>query len=210
MNNTYDLSAWSLADLFESADGPQMQAALKQLEGETTAFEQFRSQLSADLPGADFLEIIGKMENLTRLASRVGGFASLRFAGDTQDQAAQAFMARIDEFLAGLQNRVLFFEIWWKDLDDGNAQRLMAESGDYRYWLEQLRQFKPHTLTEVEEKIINIKNVTGANALAVLYDSITNRYAFKIQVDGEERELTRGELMVYARHHDADLRPGDA
>jgi oligoendopeptidase F len=39
-----------------------------------------------------------------------------------------------------------------------------------------------------------------------LYDSITNRYVFKIQVDGEQKELTRGELMVYARHHDPALR----
>ena len=40
----------------------------------------------------------------------------------------------------------------------------------------------------------------------MLYDSITNRYTFKLEVDGEEKEVTRGELMVYARHHDADLR----
>ena len=32
-----------------------------------------------------------------------------------------------------------------------------------------------------------------------LYDSITNRYVFKIEVDGEVKEMTRGELMVYAR-----------
>jgi oligoendopeptidase F len=40
----------------------------------------------------------------------------------------------------------------------------------------------------------------------MLYDSITNRYTFKIEVDGEEKEVTRGELMVYARHHDPVLR----
>ena len=39
-----------------------------------------------------------------------------------------------------------------------------------------------------------------------LYDSITNRYVFKLEVDGEVKELTRGELMVYARHHAPDLR----
>ena len=48
---------------------------------------------------------------------------------------------------------------------DADAERLMAGSGDYRYFLEEMRHFKPHTLTEAEEKIINLKNVTGANAL---------------------------------------------
>jgi oligoendopeptidase F len=69
-----------------------------------------------------------------------------------------------------------------------------------------MRHFKPHTLSEPEEKIINIKDVTGLYANHTLYDAITNRYVFKVKVDGEERELTRGELMVYARHHDPELR----
>jgi oligoendopeptidase F len=69
-----------------------------------------------------------------------------------------------------------------------------------------MRQFKPHTLSEPEEKIINLKDVTGAQAINNLYDAITNRYVFKLQVKGEAKELTRGELMVYVRQHDPDLR----
>jgi oligoendopeptidase F len=206
MKQTYSLSAWSLADLFPASDSPEMQAAFADLEANVAAFETNRSRLAADISSADFLEIVGQLEALNRKGNRVGAFAGLAFASDTQNQAAQAFMARSDQFLTGLQNRSLFFEIWWKDLDEANAQRLLAASGDYRYWLEQMRQFKPHTLSEPEEKIINIKNVNGSNAFAILYDSITNRYSFKVKVDGEEKELTRGELMVYARHHDPELR----
>ena len=40
----------------------------------------------------------------------------------------------------------------------------------------------------------------------MLYDSITNRYTFKLEVDGEDKELTRGELMVYVRQPDPALR----
>ncbi len=206
MKQTYSLSAWSLADLFPASDSPEMQAAFADLEASVAAFETNRSRLAAGISSADFLEIVGQLEALNRKGGRVGAFAGLAFSGDTQNQAAQAFMARSDQFLTGLQNRSLFFEIWWKDLDETNAQRLLTASGDYRYWLEQMRQFKPHTLSEPEEKIINIKNVTGSNAFAILYDSITNRYSFKVKVDGEERELTRGQLMVYARHHDPELR----
>ncbi len=39
-----------------------------------------------------------------------------------------------------------------------------------------------------------------------LYDAITNRYVFKLEVDGETKELTRGELTVYMRSADPDLR----
>jgi oligoendopeptidase F len=108
--------------------------------------------------------------------------------------------------MALLGNRTLFFSLWWKELDDTAAERLMAGSGEYRYWLEEMRHFKPHTLTEPEEKIINIKDVTGASAIGNLYTTLTNRYIFHLTVDGELKELTRGEIMVYARSYDPALR----
>jgi oligoendopeptidase F len=115
-------------------------------------------------------------------------------------------MGRVQQFFAELENRTLFFSLWWKELDDASTKRFLDVSGDYRYYLEALRLQKPHTLSEPEEKIVNLKNVTGAGALTNLYDSITNRYTFKLEVDGETKELTRGELMSYVRQPDPDLR----
>lgn len=206
METSFKTSPWSLSDLFLASDSPEMAAAFRELEQQVESFEKKRDLLRPNISDVEFLSLVKDLEFMTLLGNRIGGYASLSFASNTQDQAAQAFMARVDQFLTGLQNRTLFFEIWWKELDEANAQRLMASAGDFNYWLRQMRLFKPHTLSEAEEKIINIKNVTGANALTILYDSITNRYSFKLLVDGEERELTRGEIMVYARHHDPSLR----
>jgi oligoendopeptidase F len=75
----------------------------------------------------------------------------------------------------------------------------MARADGYRYFLEEIRHSTPYTLSESEEKIINIKDVNGISALVTLYDSITNRYVFEMEVDGEVQELTRGQLMVLAR-----------
>ena len=33
-----------------------------------------------------------------------------------------------------------------------NAARLMAATGDYRYWLEEMRHFKKYTLSEAGRK----------------------------------------------------------
>jgi oligoendopeptidase F len=112
----------------------------------------------------------------------------------------------VQQFLADMENRTLFFSLWWKDLDEDNAKRLMGTSGDYRYYLEEMRHFKPHTLSEPEEKVINLKNVTGSDALITLYSTITSRYVFKLEVEGETKELTRGQLMAYVQGPDPDLR----
>ena len=202
----YQQTHWSLADLFSRRDGKDMKQAFADLEAGAEKFEDRRGQLKPDIAETEFLDIVRELETLNQLAMRINEFASLDFSADTQDQEAQSFLAQVQQTMAGFENRTLFFSLWWKALDDEPARRLLAGSGDYRYWLEQMRNFKPHTLSEPEEKIVNIKNTTGASALNTLYAAITNRYVFRLEVAGEVKELTRGEAMVYVRNSDPELR----
>lgn len=202
----YALTRWNLSELFPSFDSPELQAAFDNVEEQVTSFEGVRNKLSPDMDEETFLDVVRASEATTRIVNKIYAFTGLSFSSDTQDQTAQTYMARVQQFAAEMQNRTLFFSLWWKELDDANAQRLMAVSGDYRYYLETMRHFKPHTLSEAEEKIINIKDVTGVGALETLYDAITNRYVFKLDVNGETKELTRGQLMAYVQGSDADLR----
>jgi len=203
---SYQQSPWSLNDLYEGHNSPEMQAAFQELGAKVAEIEKTRPQLKADISEDNFLDLLHLQEAVTRLAYRIYAFAGLSFSADTQDQDIQTFVGRVEQIMAQMQNRILFFSLWWKELDKTNADRLMASSGDFRYWLEAMRHFKPHTLSEPEEKIINLKDVTGAQALNNIYDAITNRYVFKLKVNGEVQELTRGELMVYVRGDDPDLR----
>ncbi len=202
----YTQSRWSLDDLFTGFDDANIEATYEKLDAMVAQFEKCREELKPEISAERFMEIVAGSEAMEKLGYRLYGFAELSFAANTQDQKAQIAVARIQQFAADMSNRTLFFSLWWKALDDANAQRLLEASGDYRYWLEQIRNFKPYTLSEAEEKVINIKNVTGSNALNMLYDSLTNRYVFHLEVDGEEKELTRGELMTYVRGADPELR----
>ena len=202
----YQLSHWSLKDLFSGFDSPDLEAAFKKLEQQSAGFEHWRKQLKPDLPVSDFLEIMQDSEEITRNLYILSGYAELAFSADTQSQSAQNLLGRIQQFKAELENSTMFFTLWWKNLDIANVQRLMEASGDIRYYLEAMRKFKPHTLSEPEEQVVNLKNVTGSNALVTLYSAITNRYLFKIEVNGETRELAYEELKVLARSADPDLR----
>lgn len=202
----FTLSRWSLTDLFPGPESPELEAAFSELEARAAAFEAFRSELKPDMDPARFMEILEFSEQSARLANRLYGYAELFFTEDTQRQSAQTLLGRVQQFFAELQNRTLFFSLWWKGLDEADTSRFLEVSGDYRYYLEEMRHFKPHTLSEPEEQIINLKNVTGIEALITLYDAITNRYTFRLEVDGEVKELTRGELMTYARSADPNLR----
>lgn len=202
----YSQIPWSLKDLYEGFDDPKLEATFDELKAGVQNFQSYREQLTPAIKEDLFISIITEYEHFYRLMSRLSGFAQLSFAGDTQDQQAQAMVARVDQFQAEMSNLTIFFNLWWKALDDENAQRLLDSSGDFHYWLVAMRNFKDFTLSEPEEKIINIKDVTGVSALNMLYDSITNRYTFKLEIKGEEQELTRGELMALVHESDPDLR----
>ena len=205
-NEEYVQERWGLDELFPALDSKEIEEAIKELEEQVDAFEELRDRLAVDMGTEAFVEALDQYDQMTRGISRIGGYAYMKFSEDTQDQVAQAFQARAQLLGAELDNRSMFFKLWWKGLEDDEAEPLMEASGDYRYWLEALRLEKPYTLSEPEEKVINIKDVNGPAALITLYDSITNRYTFPLEVDGEIKDLTRGELMVYVKSPDANMR----
>jgi oligoendopeptidase F len=202
----YALTKWNLGELFPGFESPELQGAFDNVEEQVASFEGVRNKLNPDMDKETFLEVVGASEATTRIVNKIYAFTGLSFSSDTQDQTAQTYMARVQQFAAEMQNRTLFFSLWWKELDEANAARLMSDAGDYRYYLEAMRNFKPYTLGEAEEKVINIKDVTGVGALETLYDAITNRYVFKLEVNGETKELTRGQLMAYVQGSDPELR----
>ena len=175
-NKKYPQTTWSKADLFPAPDSPELEETFVKLESLTTEFEKRREQLSESIDSATFMAILKELETLTHTSHKLYAFVELWFSEDTQNQNALSLLARIEQFMAGLSNRTLFFSLWWKALPEEVASPLMAASGDLAYWLEAIRHFKDYTLSEAEEKIINIKDVTGASALTTLYASITNRY----------------------------------
>lgn len=203
---TFTQTKWSLADLYPGFNTPELESAFDVIEEQVASFEGLRSNLTPDMAADRFLDVVRASEEMNRVAHKLYAFAGLSFAADTQDQKAQSLQARVQQFLADMENRTLFFSLWWKDLDGENAKRLMEASGDYQYYLEEMRHFKPHTLSEPEEKVINLKNVSGSQALITLYSSITSRYVYKIEIEGETKELTRGQLMAHVQGPNPDLR----
>ncbi len=155
------------------------------------------------------LTAVGQIESITRQMYVLGGYASLWFSADTQSSKALAFQNRVNQALTGLQNRVLFFDIWWKSLDDDEAAALMPDAGehpDYAFFLESVRRYKPFTLDEATEQVINTKDANGMETLLTLYSMLTNRLEFNLEVEGETKTLTRAEMSQFYYSPDPDVR----
>jgi oligoendopeptidase F len=154
-----------------------------------------------DFTPAEFSSLLGDLIHIEETASKLYCFASLSTAMDTSNQRFLSFQARISELLAELQNATIFFELWWKDLPEERIGPFLEAVPEHEYFLKRLRDFKPYSLSEPEEKILNFKDITGAEAFRTLYDTYTNRYRFQSHFDPEAggKILTREELSVYVR-----------
>ncbi len=199
-------SGWSLAELLPEPVEESLERALARLEQGVCDFEALRPSLTASISPSDFKTALSKLEAVALLKTRVEAYADLSFAEDTQSPRALNLRDRIDQVLTDTGNRCMFFELWFKELSDDIACRLMDESGDLRYFLQSIRRFKPYTLSEAEEKIISSKDVNGIDAMVSLYNMIANSFSFTLEVEGETKTLTRDELVGYYDNPSAEVR----
>jgi oligoendopeptidase F len=195
-------------DLSHLAENPveDFETLVGEIESKVAQFESARGQFSPTMPTSIFHPLLTLSEDIAAASSRISAYAYLWFSENTKDLAARSFKTKVEERLTALQNRLVFFDLWWQSVDDDNARRLMTGTGTLRYHLETIRRFKPHTLSEPEEKIINIKNVTGRIAVQSLYDVVTNGFTFTLTVNGKRKTMSREELAAYLRHAQGRVR----
>ena len=197
---------WSLTDLMPEPSGKAIDSTLSELESSIRDLEAMRPELTEQISPTRFNSILKKLELVDSLMRRLQAYADLWLAEDTQNEAALNLRDRLEQSLVSLGNRIMFFDLWFKDLPDKEAQHLISQSGDLKYFLDSLRRFKPHTLSEVEERLLNIKDVNGIDALVGLYEMITNRFVFSLELNGEMKNLTRDQLTAYYFNASAELR----
>lgn len=205
-NAVYEQAAWKLDGIM---NGETPEAVSASLRSRASAFAAARQSPNPDMTAAEFAEILSEIEGIMEEAAKVGGHASLTYAEDTQSEEASARKTKTDQMESEIFNQMVFFDLWWKrTIDDANAARLASSAGDLAEYLIHKRRMAKYALSEAEEKIINVLDVTGASALVKLYDTITNSYTYDVTMDGSPKTLGREELSVYFRSPVPEHREG--
>jgi oligoendopeptidase F len=148
------------------------------------------------------MKFIKEFETFETKTSKLYGYAGLKFSENSSDHEIAALKTQVEQLMAEISNKLLFFGLWFKDLSDEKANELIKSSGDYSYFLESIRKTKPYTLTELEEKIITIKDVTGYNALNNVYDILTSQFEYEYK----GKKLNQNELRTLVYDPSAKVR----
>lgn len=196
---------WDLTDLFAGADDPRIFQTLDQARRDAEAFAQrYRGQINVpNGPDAGLLRTaLKEYEALHDRTGRVSGYAHLLYDSDTRDTAARDLMQKVELRTTELRNLTLFFDLEWLELPDAVTQRLIGapELAPYRHYLTQERQYRPHRLSEPEEKIVNEKDITGSRAWQRLHTELVSSLTFPVERDGhtEDLNLERVRALAYS------------
>ncbi|MBA2767462.1 MAG: oligoendopeptidase, partial [Solirubrobacterales bacterium] len=109
----------------------------------------------------------------------------MRFSVDTADPKIGALLQRVQEKGTQIETRLLFVELEWAALDDARADELLRADGldTSRHFLRAARRYRPHLLSEPEEKIVAEKSVSGSSAWSRLFSEQVS--ALTVDLPGE-------------------------
>ncbi len=195
---------WDLSDFFAGPDDPGISAMLKNCLARAMEFEADTRGKVGRLDAAGMAGAMGRLESISEDLGRVLSYAQLLFAADTIDPKIGGLFQSSQERATEIRRHLIFFDLEWLAVPDDQAARLLEDSraSRYRHFMETMRRFKPHRLSEPEEKILDLKAVTGANAFSRLFDEVTSAIRFPVRLEGKTRRLSEEETLALL--HDAD------
>jgi oligoendopeptidase F len=203
--------AWNLADLYAGADDAVLGRDLDEALQRAQAFESaYRGQI--DTPGgpsaAALLAAVLELESLSQLMDKPCIYAGLLHAAKTDDPKHGALLARTREQRTLINKHLIFFDLEWVKIGDDAVERLLAEPSlaHYRHYLKQKRAWRPHYLSEPEEKILDEKAITGRAAFMRLFDETVASLRFPFEHAEQSESLSLSQINAHLYDADRQVR----
>jgi len=189
MAATLEDIAWNLDPLVDNEGEAGVDRLLAEAQERSAAFAERHQGKLAELDGPQLAEAIADLQEISELVGRAGTYAMLRFATNTADPQNGALLQRVQEKATVVETRLVFFELEWAELDDDRVETLLQADGldTARHHLRTIRRYRPHLLTEAEEKLMSEKAVTGRDAWTRLFNELTS--AIEVDLGGEKMAL---------------------
>jgi oligoendopeptidase F len=198
--------AWDLEPLVHGEGEAGVDRLLDEALERAKAFAGRHAGKVARLDGPGLAHAVAELAEISDAVGRAGSYASLRFSTDTADPRNGQLLARVQEKGTAIETTLLFFELEWAALDDARAEELLAAEGldQARHHLRTARRYRPHLLTEAEEKVMAEKSQTGRDGWSRLFSELTS--AIEVDLGGEDGAVALDVALSRLQHPDRELR----
>ncbi|MDQ6777094.1 MAG: M3 family oligoendopeptidase [Actinomycetota bacterium] len=179
-------------DLSALAEGGGEEGVRRQLDRATELADEFAATNAGhvgELDGTGLAAAMRELEEINELAGRAASYAALMFSTDTADPQRGALLQHVQERGTEIDTKLLFFELEWAAVADERADELLSsdELAFAAHHLRSARRYRPHLLSEPEEKILAEKAISSQAAWGRLFGELTS--TLTVPLDGEEVKL---------------------
>jgi oligoendopeptidase F len=182
-------TAWDLSPLVDGDEESGVQRQLDEAVQRADSFAGAHAGHVAQLDAAGLAAAMHDLAEINELIGKAGSFASLRFSTDTADPPRGALLQLVQERATEIETKLLFFELEWAALSDERAEELLCDDrlAFCAHYLRSARRYRPHLLSEPEEKILAEKAIASQSSWARLFGELVS--ALRVQLDGDQVPL---------------------
>jgi oligoendopeptidase F len=198
--DTWDLSSLYVDDAAWEEDFHRFQTSVPQA---TT----YKGTLGKSADG--LLSALDWFSHISLLCERLGNYAFLKYSADSGDTANQRRLGMISQAQTEFAAQMSYFDPEIQAIDDGVLKSWMKDGrfADYRVMLGKLVRFKPHVLTENEERIMALQSEVGSVPHDTFHDLTNVDMDFgTVMTDEGEQPLTQTTYSAFMMKPDRELR----
>ncbi|MDR3630917.1 MAG: M3 family oligoendopeptidase [Desulfocapsaceae bacterium] len=197
-----DQIIWNLHDLYKAADDPALQQDIAWCEAEAARIRKEYSAALKQISAPELLELVQRLEGLHARLGKLETYAFLNFITQVDNAQAGSLYQQMQELDSRCNREVVFFELGWNALPEERADALTQASqiSAYRHYLQALRRYRPHQLSEIEEKLLLDRQPVGRSSWTTLFEKVIGELRF-----GEDKR-TEEEVLTDLYHPDRDVR----
>ncbi|MGE0606643.1 MAG: oligoendopeptidase F [Pirellulales bacterium] len=187
---------WDLASLF--ANDEAWERAFTKWEARASEYEQYRGKLAESAAAlAHCLEFDNEFD---REGEQLGNYAFLKTAEDTGNSLYQRMMGRYQHAASLAGQAASFIRPEILSIPAARMKTFLAapELAPYKLSLERLLRFKPHTLSDREEKLLAMQSQM-ASAAGQIFRQLNNadlKFGFVKNEQGEQIELSHASFSA--------------
>lgn len=183
---------WTLDALYDSLQDELLHDDLDLCIQEAELLKEGCAGKLAELPMATFARTIRRIERIHVNLGRIETYAFLNFVTQVKNEAAGAFLQKCKEEASKIQKELVFFDLEWAKMDQESAAALLAsdEVAPYRHYLENLRRYASHLLSQTEESLLVELSPVGRDSWLTLFEKLMGHLKFGADSKSEEEVLS--------------------
>lgn len=194
------LPVWDLSAYYKSIKDPNLNKDLKKAHQMALVFvKKYKGKITKDIKPKFLHKAIQDAEAIYMIGMKPLEYSFLVNSTNTADHLIASTKQRLNKQFTDTSNELMFFELDITKLDNDILKKFINDPIllNYKNFLTKILESKPHRLTELEEKIISLKNLTGREAFQRLFEEHSSSRKYTMNRNGKEVELTQTQILDY-------------